>query len=220
MPILCLGEALVDLICEREVDSPAVADCYRRHSGGALANVAVAARRMGVDAALAGGVGDDEFGAWLAGRLASEGVDLRWFSLVPQLRTGLAVATSGADREPHFQIYSEDLEATLLSVNVRLSAALGESSALAFGSNTLVGDGELALTRRAREEAIELGLPVLFDPNLRRARWEDLEIGYHIPEGEARKAIVFAGRGAAGDQVFDAAAVRKMIADFGFRNAD
>ena len=175
MPILCLGEALVDLICEREGGSPAEADRYRRYSGGALANVAVAASRLGADAALAGGVGDDELGAWLVDRLRSEGVDLRWLNRVPHLSTGFAFATFGADREPHFQIHSQDLEAGLLSIEGRLSAALAESEALAFGSNTLVGDGERALTQRARAEAIELGVPLLFDPNLRPARWEDLE---------------------------------------------
>jgi sugar/nucleoside kinase (ribokinase family) len=60
--IVCLGEALVDLICERPVTSFAKADSFAPHFGGALANVA--AGRAGADAALAGGAGDDE---WVAG---------------------------------------------------------------------------------------------------------------------------------------------------------
>ena len=190
MPILCLGEAIVDLICEREADSVTAADRYRRHSGGALANVAVSARRLGADAALAGGVGDDEFGAWLQRQLEAEGVDLRWFNLVPGLRTGLAIATLGADHEPRFQIYSEDLEAGLLSIDGHLSSALGESSALVFGSNTLVGDGEQALTRRARAEAFKLGVPVLFDPNLRPPRWENLERARELSREMCNGALV------------------------------
>ncbi len=46
-PIVCLGEALVDLICPDPVGDPAEAGHFRVHSGGALANVAIAARRAG-----------------------------------------------------------------------------------------------------------------------------------------------------------------------------
>ncbi len=60
--ILCLGEAIVDLVCERELDTPAEADAFAPRFGGALANVAVAAARAGGRPALAGGVGDDAFG--------------------------------------------------------------------------------------------------------------------------------------------------------------
>ena len=58
--ILCLGEAIADLICERELEAPEVGRQLRpRTPGGALANVAVAIARAGGDAALLGGVGDD-----------------------------------------------------------------------------------------------------------------------------------------------------------------
>ena len=53
--ILCLGEALVDLICERPVRNLGEADSFRPHFGGALANVAVAASRAGGRAAIACG---------------------------------------------------------------------------------------------------------------------------------------------------------------------
>ncbi len=190
VPILCLGEAIVDLICERGVGSPADADRFRPHFGGALANVAVAARRAGADAALAGGVGDDEFGIWLRGRLAAEEVDLRWFSLVPGIRTALAITTFDADREPSFRIYGDDLQAALMSLEGRLSEAIGESSALVFGSNTLVGEAERALTRRARQEAVDRGIPVLFDPNLRPTRWDDLERARRLSAEAAEGAFV------------------------------
>jgi sugar/nucleoside kinase (ribokinase family) len=41
MPTLCLGEALVDLMCERPVSGLAQADAFVPHFGGAVANVAV-----------------------------------------------------------------------------------------------------------------------------------------------------------------------------------
>jgi len=173
-PILCLGEAIVDLVCERALDSPTDANSFRPHFGGALANVAVAARRAGAPAALAGGVGDDPWGVWLAERLDAEGVRLNWFSHVPGLQTPLAFVTFDRRREPTFQIYGDGIEAGLHSVADRLAAAVESSSALVFGSNTLVNEPERELTLEARRLAREHGLPILFDPNIRENRWRDL----------------------------------------------
>jgi sugar/nucleoside kinase (ribokinase family) len=173
--ILCFGEAIVDLVCEREASSPTDVDCFVPRFGGALANVAVAARRAGAETTLAGGVGDDPWGGWLRERLEAERVDLRWFSLVPGARTPIALVTFDAEREAGFQVYGEGIRATVESVGPRLAEAVAASEALVFGSNTLVGEPERELTLRARELALEGGVPVLFDPNLRAHRWGDLD---------------------------------------------
>jgi len=65
---LCLGEALVDLICEYPVSDLADAHAFVPHFGGAVANVAVVAARAGASVALAGGAGDDAWGRWLRDR--------------------------------------------------------------------------------------------------------------------------------------------------------
>ena len=65
MPALFLGEAIVDLICERPVRSLGEADAFVPHFGGAVANAAVQAARRGGEVALAGGAGDDPWGSWL-----------------------------------------------------------------------------------------------------------------------------------------------------------
>lgn len=180
MSILCLGEAIVDLVCERELPSPAAADSFVPRFGGALANVAVAASRGGAEAALAGGAGDDPWGRWLSEGLAGEGVSLEWFSLVAGVRTPLALITFDERREAAFQVYGEGIAATLGSIEPRLAEAVGASTALVFGSNTLVGEAERELTLHARELALERGLPVLFDPNLRAHRWSDLDLARRL----------------------------------------
>lgn len=133
-PILCLGEAIVDLVSEAELDSPTAAEAFRPHFGGALANVAVAAARAGAPAALAGGVGDDPWGGWLRARLEAEGVDLRWFSQVAGLQTPLAFVTFDRSREPAFEVYGDGIDASLHSVADRLVGAVESAGALVFGS--------------------------------------------------------------------------------------
>ena len=44
---LCLGEALVDLICERPVEALSEAGSFVAHFGGAVANVGCGVREVG-----------------------------------------------------------------------------------------------------------------------------------------------------------------------------
>jgi fructokinase len=173
--ILCLGEAIVDLVCEGEVESIRDARSFTPSFGGALANVSVAAARERAEVELAGGVGDDPWGRWLRERLAGEGVGLRWFSSVPGLQTPLAFITFDRNREPSYLVYGDGIEAGVASARGRIDEAIAEASALVFGSNTLVSEAEREVTLAARAAALERGAAVVFDPNLREHRWTDLD---------------------------------------------
>ena len=174
MPTLCLGEAIVDLVCERPVTDPAEADAFRPHFGGAAGNVAYTAAAMGADVALAGGAGDDPWGRWLHARLERVGVDLRWFELLDGLATPVALVTSDDEGEPSFSIYGDGIAATIEALSGRVGEAMEASHALFFGTNTMVGAAERELTMAARERALALDRPVVFDPNLRPARWRSM----------------------------------------------
>jgi sugar/nucleoside kinase (ribokinase family) len=169
--IVCLGESLVDLICERPVASFTEADSFTPHFGGALANVAVAASRAGADTALAGGAGDDEWGRWLRRRLAAEGVGLRWFELLEDAQTPVAFATIDERGDASFQIYGEAIAEAVVGVGPQLDEALSGAEAVVFGSVTLAEPEEREVTLRARELALERGVRVCFDPNIRPNRW-------------------------------------------------
>jgi fructokinase len=169
--ILCLGEALVDLICERPSSSLAEVDSFTPHFGGALANVAVAAARAGGDAGLAGAAGDDEWGRWLRARLERESVDVRWFELLEGELTPLAFALVDEHGEASFQIYGDAIAVAIAAVEPRLEDAIDAADALVFSSTTLASERERRITLRARELARARGVRVLFDPNIRPNRW-------------------------------------------------
>jgi len=168
---LCLGEALVDLVSHEPVTGAAPAAAYVPHPGGAVANVAVRAARLGATMALAGGVGADTWGDWLHQRLGQEGVDLTWFARVEGAQTPVAFVTLDAAGVPSYAIYGDGIAAGVRAVGDRLAEAVEACEALFFSSNTLVGEQERELTLAARERALELGRPVVFDPNLRIHRW-------------------------------------------------
>lgn len=183
--IVCLGEALVDLICERHVDDVAQAESFVPHPGGVVSNVAVVAARHGARAALAGGAGDDAWGRWLLDRLAREGVDVSLFILIPGAQTPLAVVAVDHRGEPSYVIYGDALASVVPALADRLEQAVRASAALFISSNTLVRTEERAVTMRARELALELRRPVLFDPNLRLHRWRSA-----VEAGDAARACV------------------------------
>jgi fructokinase len=168
---LCLGEALVDLICERPIEQLSAADAFVPHFGGAVSNVAVVAARYGAGVALAGGAGDDDWGRWLRDRLVHEGVDVSLFELIAATQTALAFVAIDARGEPSYEIYGEAIATVVHALAGGVESAVRDSAALFISSNTLVGSEERAVTMRAREVALETGRPLIFDPNLRLHRW-------------------------------------------------
>lgn len=177
----------VDLICPRPIDDIGQGDAFVPHFGGSVATIAVTAARHGARVALAGGAGDDPWGRWLRDRLARERVELSLFELIPGALTPLAIVAVGAGGKPRYQIYGDAIAAGVHALAERVEQAVGDraeqavaerveqavagAAGLFFTSNTLVAADEREVTMRARERALSLGRPVVFDPNLRLERW-------------------------------------------------
>lgn len=169
--VLCLGEALVDLVGERQGCALTEVECFSPHFGGAAANVALVAARAGARVALAGGAGDDVWGEWLLEQLLQARVDVSLFELIPELETPLAFVTVDAEGEPSYHLRGDGTGTIVRVLDGRLDEAINDSAALFIGTNTLVAAEERELTMRARELATGLGRPVIFDANLRLHRW-------------------------------------------------
>ena len=171
LPVLCLGEALIDLIGRRSGDRLPELGPFSVHLGGVAANVAVTAARAGAAVGLAGGAGDDAWGRWLREQLLAEGVGLSWFTLVSGLDTGLAFVAVDDEGEPTYSLRGEATGAVMATLDGRAEAAVHGAAALLITTNTLVGSVERAITMRARAAALAAARPVIFDANLRLGRW-------------------------------------------------
>jgi len=162
---LCLGDAIVDLICESAVGAVSDGDAFVPHLGGSAATIAVTAARHGAHVAVGAGAGDDAWGRWLRDRLRRDGVETEWFELVPGARTPLAIVAVDRDGKPSSCLYGEWI---VTSLGDRLEGAVRASAALFI---TLGGPDETEITMRARELALSLERPVVFAPNLCVERW-------------------------------------------------
>jgi sugar/nucleoside kinase (ribokinase family) len=165
-PTLCLGDAIVEFVCERPVPSVSDADAFVPRFGGVVANVAVAAARRGARVALAGAAGDDAWGRWLRERLGREAVETQWFDLVPGAQTPVATVTVDVEGEASREVYGERI-APVLGED-RLEDAVRGSAALYITSGGPEGN---EVTTRAREHALSLERPVVFDPQICVERW-------------------------------------------------
>ena len=183
--VACLGEAILDLVCERLLGPDDDPGPFLAHHGGAPANVAALLARAGVPASLVGGVGNDRWGRWLRAGLERDGVDTRWLAEVEGLSTPVAVITFDLEGEPTFDVHGEDVGPAMEACSPLLDQALGAAETLVIGANTMVGPTEREVTRKAVDLARELGLPILIDPNHRPGRWDNQETGV----GYARELI-------------------------------
>jgi fructokinase len=170
-PTLCLGDAVVDLICERPLEDVSAADAFVPHFGGFVASVAVVAARNGANVVLASAAGDDPWGEWLRGRLEREGVGTALFELAPGAQTPLEIVSVAPDGEPSCHAYGERTATVAAATRDRLEEAVRGSAAVFISSDTLSRPEEAEVTMRARELALSLERPVVFDPHLRLDRW-------------------------------------------------
>lgn len=189
-PILSVGEAIVDLICERYLNLGEAARSFVPHHGGAPANVAAAVARHGTRASLLSGVGRDGWGDWLLDGLESAGVETDRVARIEGANTPLAIARFDASGEPSFQVYGEHVGPMMTAASRLLEPAIDECQALIIGSNTMVGEPERQVTRRAVRRAVRRGVPVLLDPNHRPTRWDTQQTAVRFGRELARTSTV------------------------------
>ena len=172
--IIGLGEIVADIY--REKDPSGVEMGFTARPGGAPANVAVAAARLGAEAAFVGSVGQDLFGDFIMRTLETEGVDISAVRRCePPTRTSIAfVELQDGDRS--FTFYRSDPAADELLSDENVSReVLAGASFMNFGSIPLLKEPSRSAVRTAAEEAANLGVRVAFDVNFRPHLWESLE---------------------------------------------
>lgn len=155
MKILCVGELLVDMIGSEK--TIVKSKSFDRRPGGAPANVAVAASRMGAEVDLAATIGNDPFGEMLESKMKDENIGVSNIRRVNE-NTTLAFVALDDDSKPEFSFH-------------RGADQYIQASQLNEGYD-IVHVGSLPLTRKESSENIisfleSTDAKISFDPNLR-----------------------------------------------------
>lgn len=168
--ITTIGEVLIDLT-QTGVNGQNV-PVFAANPGGAPANVAVAAARLGASTAFIGKVGRDGFGAYLTGVLTENGVDASGVR-ADETPTTMAVVTVAPSGERSFR-FVRGADALLTEGEVDTALVEG-TKVLHFGSVSLTAEPARSATLFAARHAREHGVLVSYDPNYREALWPDRE---------------------------------------------
>ncbi len=167
--IATVGELLVDLT-QTGTDERGVR-VMAANPGGAPANVAVAASRLGAKTAFIGCVGSDAFGENLRETLETDKVDTSGLIAHETIPTTLAVVTVNPDGERSFTFYRRPGADICLERSAIPDELLTDSTILHFGSVSLTDDPARTATLEAAKDAKAAGAIITYDPNFRPALW-------------------------------------------------
>ena len=173
MDILTIGEILIDLT-QTGRDEKGIPQ-FAANPGGAPANLAVAAAKLGAQTAFIGKVGDDAFGRYLTEVLRENGVDASGVAVDETYPTTMAVVSVDARGERDFSFYRSANADVMLSAGDIPDAALRQARLVHFGSVSLTADPSRAATLDAVRRAKGMGKTITYDPNYRANLWPDAD---------------------------------------------
>jgi fructokinase len=160
--LIACGECLIDMVPDDQ-------GCFCPHPGGAPANVAVAAVRLGRAAAFVGKRGEDVFGERLQAHLEGCGVDTSAFTATREAKTALAFIQHRDGAVPEFRFYRDPGADEMLRPQDVPARLLDGARAFHFGSISLYSEPAAGATRAAADKVRAAGGLVSYDPNLRPA---------------------------------------------------
>ena len=173
--IYAIGEALIDFIPVQPADSLAKVNAFEKRPGGAPANVAVAAAKLGAESYFIGMVGDDPFGHFMKDTIQSYGVNTQHIKMTKEAKTALAFVTLSENGQRDFSFYRNPSADLLLKKEDVEDIIFTDKDFISFCSVDLVDYPVKYATEYLLQKAKQAGATILFDPNIRKDLWDDLD---------------------------------------------
>ncbi len=170
--ILCVGEALIDMICTDKGKTLSEGDHFLKKTGGAPTNVAAAIAALGGSVELSAKVGTDPFGNQLVEEMQRFGVSTKWMLQDSNFFTTFAFVSLMEDGERDFyfnrgadgQLNRDEIEAI----------DLDGISIIHFGSATAFLPGPLQEAyQHLLQRALLRNIFISFDPNYRQLLYKN-----------------------------------------------
>ena len=173
--IVAIGESLIDFLASERGVLIENTTAYSLAPGGAPANVAAAAAKLGASSGFIGKVGADSFGVMIRKALSGVGVNVDMLVADDKVNTTLAFISVKPNGEPDFVFYRNRCGADLALQKHEIDERYVRSARiLHYGSISFTGEPLRGATLKAIETAKEAGALLSYDPNLRRSLWDSL----------------------------------------------
>jgi fructokinase len=164
--ILCIGEALIDMICTDKGQALSNGENFLKKTGGAPTNVAAAIAALGGKVDLAAKVGNDPFGKHLIDVMQSFGVNTTFMLQDANHFTTLAFVSLMENGERDF-VFSRGADGQLSNDDIA-TININDYSIVHFGSATGFLPGPLQEAyKNLFHQALDNNCFVSFDPNYR-----------------------------------------------------
>lgn len=172
MKILCIGEALIDMICTDIGKSLTEGQSFLKKAGGAPANVAAAIAALGGSVDLAAKVGSDPFGNFLVDVMKSFGVGTSYMLRDETHFTTLAFVSLMESGERDFY-FNRGADGQLNMQEIE-DMDLSDFSIVHFGSATAFLPGPLQSAYQGLlQKCLQQNIFVSFDPNYRHLLFQN-----------------------------------------------
>lgn len=174
MPVLCIGEMLIDFIGEG-VGTIDTVKSFKKEAGGCVANVACVTQKLGHKSYLLTSLGQDGFGDFLENTLKKEDVDCKYVSRKGDSFTPLAFVSLDKTGDRSFSFYFKGSSALRISKEDVEKVDLSEINVIHFASIAIQEeskDSHHLLLKKAKEA----GVLISFDVNLRFNLWDDHKV--------------------------------------------
>lgn len=169
--VACVGEAIIDFVATRPGLSLSDTPGFRKHAGGAAANVAVGLTRLGTRVTFLGTVGQDSFGRFLDKELLKNKVDTRGLRFDPKNKTRLAFVSLMAAGERDFEFWEQHPADEQLRRRDLDTVILRSARIIHFSSFLLLKEPARSVILRVASDLKRNNRIVSFDPNLRLSLW-------------------------------------------------
>ncbi len=173
MDIVCLGEIILDMFASETGKDFFTVSAFIPVAGGAPANVAVAAARLGARSAFIGKAGEDSFGRRLEAVLKSHGVDTRGMRFDTRYRTTLNFMTLPDANRTEMLFYRNPGADMMLAPEELDRDLLGKTGIFHFGTVSLAAEPCRSATLEAARVARAAGSLVSLDVNYRPGLWDN-----------------------------------------------
>ena len=172
MKILCIGEALIDMICTDTNTTLSKGEHFLKKPGGAPTNVAAAIAALGGDVLLAAKVGADPFGQQLIDVMKDVGVSTVYRAVDRSCFTTFAFVSLMNAGERDF-VFNRGADGELSEEEVD-GISLDAVGIIHFGSATAFLPAPLQQAYvRLMQKAKDLDIFISFDPNYRNLLFRD-----------------------------------------------
>jgi sugar/nucleoside kinase (ribokinase family) len=174
MDVVTLGELILDLFASESGKDFQTVAAFLPVAGGAPANVAVAASKLGARAAFIGKVGEDAFGRRLESVLKCYGVETQGMRFDPEHRTTLNFMTIPEPNRTEMLFYRNPGADMLLAPEELDRRLLASTAVYHFGSVSLAVEPCRSAALEGATFARGKGALVSFDVNYRPSLWDDV----------------------------------------------